>query len=208
MDVCIEGELTIPATKVLEAGKLLLEAISEKAELVPACIPPKYVKQIETPKGILELLEESFERFEVVLETNGSLTFSMEDCCRHEEYDQWIFEALAPVIDDGEFCMSGDEYQWKWMIEGGELSESSGEMIFDHDSKAVPLIEELVALVYPEHLKGLPFAADPDHRDSCDCQSYSQTAYSDLVDRIENLLRVTGYGPQAGKTELDRLAEV
>lgn len=203
MDVFINGELTIQASKVLEAGKLLLEAIytrnsgcGDYGADVAEDDAHRYHEWVKTPKGIGALLEDKMESFDVSLEDDGSLTFGVEFSTRHEEYDQWVFEALAPVIDDGEFCMSGDDYHWKWVIENGELSESHGETVYDHDSKAAPLIEKVVALIYPEGLKGKPIA------------SLDTPDYEWVVSMIENLLRETGYGPQAGMNELERLANL
>ena len=208
MDVYADGELTIPATKVAEARDLFLKVLAEGEKNL--FLDPKWLKQrwirepwapdeddpVETPEEFVLLLEEKFDRFGVGLEDDGRLTFCLGGSCRHEENDQWIFVALEDLIDDGEFCFSGDGYQWKWVVEGGVLSESSGETVYDHDEKAVPTIEKIVTLVYPDGLEGKPITSMPD---------------ADLewvVGMIENLLRESGYGPQAGKNELDRLAEV
>ena len=51
-------------------------------------------------------------------------------------------------------------------------------------------------MIYPHD--GKPLSA------TCD----DPNMFNLVINNIENLLRVTGYGPQAGKNELDRLSEV
>jgi len=198
-DVYIDGTLIIPSGKVLEAGKLLLQVIADKDELDPEHLPPEYAEQIKTPKGLLALLESRLIAFEVELGDDGSLSFAVEDCTRHEDSDEWLFENLAPVFDDGELYMSADDYKWMWEIVGGVFRVVNAETVYDHDYKAVPTIEKLVAIIYPEHADGKPLSAILDSADP---------EYESVVDKIENLLRETGYGPQAGMNGLERLSEV
>jgi hypothetical protein len=193
MDVYVDGTLTIPSSKVLEAGQLLLAAVLER-DAIPEGQEKTHqaYEGVKTPEGVLKLIERKLERFGVTLENDGSLEFGMDDSCRHEEYDQWLFEALAPAFADGEFYMSGDDYRWKWVIEDGEFYEQTGETLYDYDREATPTIEKLVVIIYPN---GKPITATP-----CD------PAY--VLAKVENLLREAGYGPQAGMNELDRLAQV
>jgi hypothetical protein len=135
MDVYVDGELTISATKVIEARDLFLKVLAEGEKdlfLDKEWLKQKWTREpwvpdednpVETPEEFVLLLEDKFDRFGVDLEDNGSLTFGMNDSCRHEEYDQWIFIALEDVINDGEFCFSGDGYHWKWVVKDGVLSE-------------------------------------------------------------------------------------
>jgi hypothetical protein len=184
MDVYIDGELTVPAAKLPEAKKLLLAAI----------VTEKGGEIVEDPDGIdfLTLAEQMLESFGVQKEDNGDITFGVEYSIRREEYDQWIFEALAPVIDDGEFYMSGDDYKWKWMVKDGEFGQADGEIVYDRNTRLEPTIEKIIELMYPG---GKPLQAE------------GSDAISTL-NEIENLLRENGFGPQAGMTELDRMAEV
>ena len=200
MDVYIDGELTIPASKVLEARDLFLKVLAKGgcnyAHNDEPWTPGEH-DTYETPKEIVGLIKGKLERFGIELCDDGSIEFRLEDSStRHEEYDQWIFEILAPVIEDGQFSMSGDEYHWMWVIEGGEFSESHGEIVYDHDSKATPTIEKIIEMIYPHD--GKPLSA------TCD----DPNMFNLVINNIENLLRETGYGPQAGKNELDRLSEV
>lgn len=209
MDVYVDGELTISATKVVEARDLFLKVLAEGEKdffLDKEWLKQKWIREpwvpdeddpVETPEEFVLLLEEKFDRFGVDLEDNGSLTFGMGDSCRHEEYDQWIFVALEDVINDGEFCFSSDGCQWKWVIESGVLSESSGETVYDHDEKAAPTIDKIVALIYPN-----------DEPIGSVGNELGRGEYELVIEQIENLLRETGYGPQAGMNELERLAEV
>jgi len=202
MDVYIEGELTIPASKVLKARDLLLAALAKPNWGYGQNEPwtPGEHDIYETPEEIVGLIEGRLERIGIELCDDNSIEFGLEDSTRHEEYDQWLFEALAPVIDDGVFYLSGDEYRWIWEIKNGKFREINGEMIFDHDEKAVPTIAKIISLVYCE---GKPLST---------CYPQDEVMRMDALERaiyeIENLLRETGYGPQAGKNELDRLAEV
>jgi len=195
MDVYIDGELTIPAAKVPEAGKLLLAATA-----ATSAYDDEEIAEIGVT--VFKLVEFLLESIEVEQGDDGSLMFGLEYSCRRYDDDQWIFEALAPVIDDGEFQMSGDEYRWMWEIKGGEFREVTAELVYDHDGRAEPLIEKLVELMYPEHLNGNPITLSPEGF------SGKVAEFEAVLWKIENLLRETGYGPQAGKNELDRLAEV
>jgi len=201
-DVYIDGELTIPESKVLEAGTLLLEAIGHQDELAPEYLPPDYHQKILTPDGILGLLNERMTAFEVELRPAFGLVFGVDDCTRREDEDQWVFKALAPAFDNGELYMSADDYKWMWVIENGEFREVNAETVYDHDENAVPTIEKLVALIYPAALGGRPITAVPPE------ERLPESDDSDALFLIENLLRMNGYGPQAGMSELDRLAEV
>jgi hypothetical protein len=206
MDVYVSGELIIPANKVTEARDLFLKMLAEGSKSVFADQPwsGKWHREpwtpddpCVTPEEFVSVLEDKFDRFGVELEASGDLTFGMSNSTRHEEEDLWIFEALAPVIDDGEFCMEGEGYHWKWVVENGELSEHEANTVFDHDENAVPTIAKIVTLIYPD---GKPIGSAG--------HELGLGEYELVIEEIENLLRETGYGPQAGKTELERMADV
>jgi len=91
-----------------------------------------------------------------------------------------------------------------WEIKDGKFREVSAEMIYDHDENAVPTIEKLIGIIYPA---GKPASADAYYAGGCIVSSEHSACLS-LIEEIENLLRETSYGPQAGMNELDRLAEV
>jgi hypothetical protein len=196
MNVFIDGELVIQSDKVLEAGKLLLQAIAGKDELDPEYLPSCYAQKIKTPKGIVGILEKKMEAFQVHLEPDGRLTFGLEDSTRREEQDQWIFEALAPAFDDGSFHMSADDSLWLWDIKDGEFSVICGEIVYDHDDKAVPTITKILGLIYRD---GKPLSS---------ILNWGSPEFEEVMNKIETLLRETGYGPQAGMSELERLSEV
>jgi len=189
MDVFIDGELTVPAAKLPEAMKLLLAAAAAKGNA-------DTYDEAEVGDDVVKLAEALLERIGVERGDNGDMVFGLEDSCRHEENDQWVIEALAPVMENGEFYMSGDDYRWKWVVEDGEFSEVSGATVYDHDEALGPTVEKIVALVYPADRGGLPFFSN------------DRSDYEDVLSKIENLLRETGYGPQAGKNELERLAAI
>ena len=194
-DVYIDGELTIPEDKVLAAGKLLLQAISDEDEVDLVDLDPEDHQKILTPKGILTLLNERMRSFEVELRPGHGLVFGVDDSTRREEEDRWVFEGLAPLFDDGEFYMSAEDYKWMWEIEDGVFSEISAESVYGHDENAVPTIEKLVAIIYPN---GKPIGSPGNE--------LGRGEYEQIIEQIENLLRETGYGPQAGMNGLERLA--
>jgi len=199
VDVYINGELTIPADKVMEAGTLLLKALVEKKVDLHEHDDPDDPDTFETPKKVASLIEAHLGRFKVELDDVGNIIFYQHDSVRHEDEDWWIFEALAPVIGDGEFYMQGDDSRWRWVVENGALSEDFGETLYGQDVEAVTLAQKIIDIVYPPHLGGRPVTAVYDVADG---------EYEAIVEKIENTIRESGFGPQAGKTELDRLAEV
>lgn len=207
MDVYVSGELTIPANKVTEARDLFLKVLAEGQKntfMDEEWSNRKWDREpwtpdkpCVTPEEFVLVIEGRLDRFGVQLMDDGRVIFFMGDSCRHEEEDQWVFATLAPYIDDGEFCMEGDGYHWKWMIVDGELSEHEATTVFDHDANAVPTIEKIVALIYPN---GRPVGSIGNE--------LGRGEYELVLEEIENLLRETGYGPQAGKDELERLAVI
>jgi len=204
MDVYIDGELTIPASKLTEARDLLLATMATPhgyANTQDPWVPGPH-DTFETPEQIFGLIEGRLERIGAEQESDGSIVFGLEDSTRHEDYDEWLFEALAPAFEDGEFYLRGDEYHWKWVIEDGEFGTVDGQITFSHDENAVPTINALIELMYPEHLKGNPITLSPEGF------SGKVAEFEEVLWKIENLLREGGYGPQAGKNELDRLAEI
>ena len=121
-----------------------------------------------------------------------------DDGCRQVDNDQWIFAAMAPHMD-GSISFNGEDgHEWRWDFVGGKLEEIQSGRVFGVDMEAPSVIQKIVSLIYPEHLDGRPITTHWD---------YADPEYEALMIKIEELLRGNGFGPQAGKSELDRLAE-
>lgn len=77
---------------------------------------------------------------------------------------------------------------------GGKFENVYGTVVYGIDAKAPDVIDEIVKLLY---LDGKPITSELHGSDA-----------SGTLDAIENLIREAGFGPQAGLTELERMAAV
>lgn len=193
-DVWVDGELTILTGYTSEAADTLRAAIAEREDVTEGAILEGFTS---TPT-LCQLLKQSLGRFEACEDVNGNVELYVEDSIRSEEEDEWIFRALAPYIEDGAFYFRGDDdYRWRWRIKGGAFFEEGSDTIYGSDVNAPAALKEVVGLVYPPHLDGLPVTASYDTADP---------EYEIVVRKIEELLRIKGFGPQAGMSDLERLA--
>jgi len=97
-----------------------------------------------------------------------------------------------------------DDNRWRWEITNGKFDEVQSDVIFGNDINAPEVVEKLIKLIYytedpRRHQPGQPITSFFDFNDP---------NYEKIVDKIEGILRESGFGPQAGKTELERLADV
>lgn len=197
-DVWAEGDFIINEDRLEEARPVILRAIAEKQgfknikELVEAEEPTDDPGGDELPGFISNW---ALERFEVDWDENNNLSFSPpDDSFRHEEWDQWLFEVIAPFCNPSsriEF-QGEDQAKWAWAIERGQFAEHSGETVFGPDIKAPDVIEKIVSIIYPDGKLDTDYGGD----------------MLGALHLIENALREGGFGPQAGMTELERLADV
>lgn len=121
-----------------------------------------------------------------------------DDCIRTPQDDEWLFEILAPFADpDAYIHFEGEDgYKWTWEVENGEFVEIGSETVYGNDVNAPAVLQKIVAVIYDPENDDLPLSA---------LQGVDHEA---IISQIENIIREGGFGPQAGKSELDRLADV
>lgn len=203
-DVWATGEWEIPADKGEAFAKALLEACAEKdgygsyQEFYDAEQP--IPDPGESPSAYFD------SRFDenVIVEgfDDGSYKLAFaDDSVRNTDYDQWIFVAAAPFADDEDtiYFSGEDDYKWTWVARGGKLVEEDSETVYGQDMHAPAAVQKIIEVIYPEHMDGKPVTAFFD---------YGDLEYMEVVQKIENIIREAGFGPQAGKSELERLADV
>ena len=111
-DVRINCGASIPADKVPAAAKALWEAAVKEHEKLSEADTPIYSTAKDIELAINENLSEYV--FRVELCDDGGVFFeACEDCVRHEENDQWIFEAMGPYIDGSIDFVGEDGYKWR-----------------------------------------------------------------------------------------------
>jgi len=192
-DVRIEGWLGIPAEKVEEAAKALYDAAGTlgkwNAEAAEAAVCSDLGLEAAVNDGLSDgcfFVRPDFDNGSVGIEGN-------DDYVRREEEDEWIFEALAPFIDDGALELHGEDgNQWLYRIKGGTFASVHGEVVYGIDAQAPEVLEKIIGLLYSD---GKPV-----------CLEGSDAIGT--LDAIENIIREAGFGPQAGLSELDRMAAV
>ena len=193
-DVRVEGYLRIPAEKVEAAA----QALYAKAAVLKGWSNSD-MRAVCTPEGLEAAVNDynlSDGNFFVRPQDDGSvLVEGSDDYVRREEEDEWIFEALAPFMDNDELGLEGEDGErWLYRISGGKFEVAYGTTVYGNDAKAPEVVERIVALLY---LDGKPLTAELDGSDAIG------TLYA-----IESLVREHGFGPQAGLTELERMADV
>jgi hypothetical protein len=210
-DVRIEGQLTIPADKVEAAARALFAKAIElgkwdwsddHTDKEGNRWGPAY-DQDALKNGINESLSDGCFYFWPV--DDGSMIIEpSEDYVRREEEDEWIFHALASFIDDGELDLTGEDgYQWQWRIRGDEFHSVGGTTVYGNDAKAPDVLEEIIKVIY----RPADHALSPNQPVTA-LFDYADPEYEQVVVKIENIIREAGFGPQAGLSELERVAEV
>lgn len=158
-------------------------------------------------KALNSMFEEDAENFTFTakVEGKGILIAPDDETSRDLNEISWVFDALAPFVLPCPSCNKGvskeailwftgeDEDYWRWRFSNGKVIEEGSDIVYGDDIKSPEAIRAVVDLVYPD---GRP------------ASSLTGVNYEELVQRIENVIRDNGFGPQAGKTELERLADV
>ena len=75
---------------------------------------------------------------------------------------------------------------------------------YGNDVRAPNILNAIIKVIYPD---GKPVSASEDCAGGC-IVSPEHSACLSLIEEIENLIREGGFGPQVGKNELERLADV
>jgi len=203
-DVRITGSLTLPADKVEVAARALFAAAVElkkwgKGDLAAATPTAEGLKE-----AVNEGLSERVLYFRDV--DDGSMYLEGdEDYVRREEEDEWILKALAPFLDDGELELEGgDGNRWLYRIKGGKFENVYGTTVYGIDAKAPEILAEIIKVLYPN---GKPLSASEDCNGG-QIVSAEHSACLSTLEELEDLIRNGGFGPQAGMSELDRMANV
>jgi hypothetical protein len=192
-DVWVESEACILPDKIEDAARALWGAARESGILGEDT--PVYTTAEDLTDAINENLSEYI--FMVELRDDGTLFIdSNSDAVRHEEDDQWILEAMGPYVTGHINFKGEDGNQWRWEFSEKGLKEVYGEVVFGDDIKAPEILGKIIKVIYPENLDGKPIT------------SIDTPDYEWVVGMVENIIREGGFGPQAGMTELERLAEI
>lgn len=202
-DIWPDGEWTISAEKADEAlqAVLLRAAKNDGYSTIDSWIEKEEPDPCPRTEPI-DYINNRTDYDELIIVNNGgelSVGFADEHI-RHVEERQWLFEAVAPYAEpDSHIHFEGeDRYRWTWEVENGKFVENGSEVVYGKNVNAPACVEKLVDVIYPEHMDGKPVTAFFDSADD----------YIGVVRLIENIIREAGFGPQAGKTELERLADV
>lgn len=204
-DIYASGDWTIPSERVADAMRAILEAKAEELEHESV---DEWLKdsKLPDPRG---LTLEDFSKWadkhglteNVIIATHeGSdllcLHFPDDNFRRYDE-DDWLFRAVASFAHpDSIIYFSGeDACKWRYVIANGKLSEESGDTVYGTDANAPAVLNNLINLLYED---GKPVST----------KKLKKSDLVDLLSRMEDVVREAGFGPQAGKDELQRLAEV
>lgn len=184
-DIWVSGEVTLPKASAAAA----CEAISELE--VHDTWPHK---ESFGPSTLIDFIEKN-TCFSARVVDEEILISAPDDSVRHTEEYEWVFEALAPFIED-DYCgftfVGEDHCQWRWEFDRNRrypFTVVESEVVFGADCYAPAICKDLVGLLYDGSKL----------RDHDDPQA--------VLDRIEGLLRKHGFGPFAGLDALDAMAK-
>lgn len=200
-DVWANGEFTIKLERLGEALPVILQGVADKYghENIEAFTEHEepLTDPDDDPAGYLgDLMELTFVEVD---DNTGDMVFSLsEDGFRGEDDERWLFELAAPFCegDSAIWLADGDDNKWKWAIVKGKLEEVGSDTVYGDDANAPELVGKIVEIIYPN---GKPIGSPGNE--------LGRGEYELVIDRIENLLREGGFGPQAGMNGLERLAE-
>ena len=187
-DINACGSATIPADKVLEAGRAFVIAVRAHEDTDKDWSP-----DVTTPKAVCALIGHHSELFAPSVEKDGSLLMSApDDYFRRLDEEEWIFEALGPFFDEGSgFEFTGEDgAKWLWEFNANGVKEVDSALVYGPYIAAPSAVKLIVAALYPDGK--LPVDED-------------QGA---VLDSIRNIITESGFGPFAGLTPLATLAEV
>lgn len=196
-DIWADGQFQIEKDKRDEALAAIRKAIDEKADARQVTYKSKM-----NPNDPISAIDLYFQSGHFEEAEDGTLVLHFgDDSTRHEEWDRWLFEAAAPFCDPSDQIQfkGEDGYQWAWEIENGKLIEVGSETVWGNDVQAPAVVQKIVEILYPE---GKPLSAIPG-------DPVTRAAVLELaIANVETVLRDNGFGPQAGMSELERMADV
>lgn len=187
-DVNACGSATIPADKVLEAGRAFVTAVRAHEDTDKDWSP-----DVTTPKAVCALIGQHSELFapSTSIVGDGSLIMSApDDYFRRLDEEEWIFEALGPFFDgESGFEFTGEDgAKWLWEFNANGVKEVDSALVYGPYMEAPGVIDAIVAALYPD--ESLP--VDEDH--------------AAVLDNIRKIITEGGFGPFAGLTPLATLA--
>lgn len=196
-DIWANGEFQIEVDKKDAAIAAIRKAIDENPNAKQVTYKVK-----ADPNDPISALDLYFQAGVIEEAEDGTLMLHFgDDCIRHEEYDLWLFQAAAPFCDPASeiFFKGEDGYEWSWDIEDGKVVEVGSDTVWGDDIKAPAAIQKIVEIVYHD---GKPLSSLPG-------DPVTRAAALELaIANIETVLRDNNFGPQAGMSELERLADV
>ena len=200
-DVTADGDFTLRDGTWKEAREAILLACAERDgysvidEWIEEEGPDPNPMWGANYEGFVAYIDKLLEQFVVGQnDEHGIFFIAPEDRFRNEEEDMWLFKAAAPFCTpESSIHFEGEDgCQWRWDVVNGAFEEVQGDTVFGQDIEAPAILEKIVELLYRD---GKPL-----------CLEGSDAIGT--LDAIENLVREGGFGPQAGLSELDRLADV
>ncbi|MGE3483518.1 MAG: hypothetical protein AB7L09_02180 [Nitrospira sp.] len=213
-DIQAEGTFAVEAEFVDRAIASLLLAIEEAKAVSHNCASDPRTTHAASkfdpttdPVGYINCF---FRSGKIVLDSGDlCLHFGEDgDYIRHENWDWWLFDAIAKYAEKGSAIdfRGEDGHQWRWEITNGVLEEVVSGLVWGNDLRAPEVIEKVIALIYPS---GQRCTLDPDLEfESAEDGLDSYGKLEDILNRVADVLREGGFGPEAGKTELERMADV
>lgn len=201
-DVWPSGQWDIDGTKAEEAVQALLLAIAKKDGYSSISEWIETEKPTPNPRECpIDYIDNRLERGQCYaggddLKADGFVMSYGDDGIRHEEDDRWLFDVVAPFVDEGDtiYFKGEDDYEWAWEARGGQCVEVESSRVWGNEAQAPATINKLIEVIYPG---GVPIATCTDHR-----------KVMAAMTEVETILREAGFGPQAGMDELQRLAAI
>lgn len=201
-DIYADGDWEIPAERVTEARKAILDHMRKEDGHSSVDAWVEHEEFITDPRScnLEDFSSWLTNRLEIyhAVDTDGKLHLC-PPCgdFRNYEDERWIFEVIAPfaIQARSEVSFQGEDgYRWLWEPVKGELVEHQSQTVYGKDANAPEVIRKIVELIYPG---GKPIYASP--------ESFSM---EEALTNIETIIREAGFGPHAGMSELERLANV
>lgn len=205
--VWIDGEWDIPADNVGPAFIAVIRHLMKRDKLAKPSDDPEgwvsYHYDIEDVRSASlfgDFLATTLDEygFGAGPDDDGNVSIWSPDTeQRIEDEYQWVFEVTAPFADPGS-CIQfkgEDDAQWQWRIKNGKFLEEPAETVYGDDVRAPDVLQLVIDELYPGGTSVV--------KNSMPAYDWEQ-----LVNRIETIVRENGFGPDAGKSELERMAEV
>jgi hypothetical protein len=112
-----------------------------------------------------------------------------EDGHRNEDEAEELFDIIAPFLEDGVLEFKGEDgEEWTWTFEGGNMKVDHASQIWDGDRHKIEAFDKVIAVLYPKGKLRKKFPKN-------------------TLDKVETIIRKSGFGPLAGLADLDAIAK-